>query len=131
MEHLKKNHKGERLKSLAKENPQRDPRCPKQSLQAWEHAPYPACAQREKKRYDLTKSYINNTTFFVGFFSPLSLFLFLDCFEIDNFTDPAAKNCCSVSRICWMPFGRTVCLPKIIHVCWGHKNEPRGGDHCT
>lgn len=32
--------------------------------------------------------------------------------KIDNFTDPGAKNCCSVLRSCWMPLlaGLFVCL---------------------
>lgn len=75
------------------------------------------CPERKKKLFmTLQKSYINNTIPFVGFFFffflPLSLrFLFLDCFEIDNFTDPTAKSCCSAWRSRWMPFGRLlVCL---------------------
>lgn len=41
--------------------------------------------------------------------------------KIDNFTDPGAKNCCSVLGSGWMPSWQACCLPKIMHACWGHK----------
>lgn len=52
---FKKKSQGKKAEVISKDNPKRDPGFPQRSLQAWEHIAYPACTQKEKSFYDLTK----------------------------------------------------------------------------
>lgn len=75
--HLKKLFftQGREAEIISKGKSQEIAQLPKQTLQTWEHVPFPFCTQREKLFITLQKSYINNTIPFVGFF------FLKDCFE--------------------------------------------------